>query len=86
MFLDFKQNFRKHFENMLNKVNKSTGILRKLENTLSSHSKSFIRPHPTYGDIIYDQAYNASFQQKVESIQYNAELYVEHLKRKFLKS
>ena len=68
MFLDFKQNFRKHFENMPNKVNKSTGILRKLENTLPSHSKSFIRPHPNYGDIIYDQAYNASFQQKVESI------------------
>ena len=33
---------------------------------------SFIRPHLDYGDIIYDQVHNASFQQKVESIQYNA--------------
>ena len=36
--------------------------------------KSFIRPHLDYGDVTYDQAYNASFQQKVESIQYNAAL------------
>ena len=34
--------------------------------------KSFIRPHLDYGDVIYDQAYNVSFQEKVESIQYNA--------------
>ena len=34
--------------------------------------KSFIRPHLDYGDVTYDQAYNVSFQQKVESIQYNA--------------
>ena len=27
-----------------------------------------------YGDIIYDQAYNASFHRKLESIQYNAVL------------
>ena len=36
--------------------------------------KSFIRPHLDYGDIIYDQAYNASFHQKLDSIQYNAAL------------
>ena len=36
--------------------------------------KIFIRPHLDYGDINYDQAYNASFQQKVESIQCNAAL------------
>ena len=36
--------------------------------------KSFIRPHLNYGDIIYDQAYIQSFQQKVESIQYVAAL------------
>ena len=29
-----------------------------------------------YGDIIYDQAYNLSFHQKLESIQYNAALAV----------
>ena len=36
--------------------------------------KYFIRLHVDYGDIIYDQAYNLSFYQKLESIQYNAAL------------
>ena len=58
---------------MLNKVNKTIGLLRKLQNTVPSPSlltiyKSFIRPHFDYGDIIYDQVYTASFRQKVESI------------------
>ena len=34
--------------------------------------KSFIRLHLDYGDIIYDQAYKASFHQKLELLQYNA--------------
>ena len=34
-------------------------------------SKSFILPPLDYGDIIYDQAYTASFHQKIESVQYN---------------
>ena len=57
---------------MLNKVDKIIGLLRKSQNTLPRPSlltiyKLFIKPRL---DIIYDQAYNASFQQKVESIQY----------------
>ena len=77
MFLDFKLTFQEHLENMLNKVNKTIGLLRKLQNTLPRPSlltiyKSFIRPHLDYGNVMYDQAYNVSFQQKVESIQYNA--------------
>ena len=35
---------------------------------------AFIRPYLDYGDIIYDQAYNTSFRQKLDSIQYNATL------------
>ena len=31
-----------------------------------------MRPHLDYGDIIYDEAYNETFHQKLESIQYNA--------------
>ena len=31
--------------------------------------KSFIRPHLDYGGVIYDQHYNNSFHQKLESIQ-----------------
>ena len=62
---------------MLNKVNKTIRPLWKLQNTLPRSSlliiyKSFIRAQLDYGDIILDQAYNASVQQKVESIQYNA--------------
>ena len=34
----------------------------------------FIRPHPDYADVIYDQHYNNFFHQKLESIQYNATL------------
>ena len=61
------------------KVNKTIRLRRKVQNTLPRPSlltsyKSFIRPHFAYSDIIYDQAYNTSFQQKVESIQYNAAL------------
>ena len=74
------------------------GLLRKLRNTLPRPSlltiyNLFIRLRLDYGDIIYDQAYNASFQRKVESLRYNAALaitgailYVEHLERNFLKS
>ena len=59
LFLEFKLNFQEHFENILNKVSKTIGLLRKLQNTLHRASlltlyKSFIRPHLDYGDIIYD--------------------------------
>ena len=64
---------------MLNKVSKTIGLLRKLQKILPRPPlitiyKSFIRSHLDYGDIIYDQAYNVSFHQKIESIQYNAAL------------
>ena len=36
--------------------------------------KSFLRPHLDYGDVIYDRAFNESFQNKLESVQYNAAL------------
>ena len=61
---------------ILNKVNKTIGLLHKLHNILPRSAlltiyKSFIRPLLDYGDIIYDQAYNASFHQKLELLQYN---------------
>ena len=54
-------------------INNTIGLLRKLQNALPRPSlmtsyKSFIRPHLGYGDIIYDQAYDASFQQNAERI------------------
>ena len=34
--------------------------------------KAIMRLYLDYGDKIFDEAYNATFQQKFESIQYNA--------------
>ena len=34
----------------------------------------FIRPHLDYEDAIFDQAYNKSFHESLESLQYNASL------------
>ena len=79
MLLDVKLNFQGHLKNIYSKVNKTTGLLCKLHNTLPrlpllTIYKSFITPHLGYGDIIYDQAYTASFHQKIESVQYNSAL------------
>ena len=37
-------------------------------------NKSFIRSHLDYSDIIFDHAFNKSFHDNLESIQYNASL------------
>ena len=65
-----------HLKLILNKPNKTIGILGKFQNILPRSAlltiyKTFIIPHLDYGDI-HDQAYNASFHQKLELLQYNA--------------
>ena len=55
MILDTKLDFSLHLKNVQNKVNKTIGLLRKLQDTLPRTSliiifKSFIRPHLDYGD------------------------------------
>ena len=75
--LNNRLSFEDHLKIILSKVNKTIGLLRKLQNILPRSAlltiyKSFIRPHLDYGDIIYDQPYNASFHQKLELLQYNA--------------
>ena len=77
--MDSRLDFKEHLEIIFKKNSKTIGLLRKLQNLLPRKSlitvhKSFIRPHIDYGDIIYDQANNASFQRKLESIQYDAAL------------
>ena len=79
MILVTKLNFQEHLKNVLNKVNKTTGPLQKLQNILPRGPlltiyKWFIRPHLDYGNVIYDQRYNSSFHQKLESMQYIAAL------------
>ena len=58
------------------KVNQAIGLLQKLQKTLPrlvliTMYKAFVRPHLDYGNMIYDEAYNKTFHQKLESIQYN---------------
>ena len=75
--LDNRLSFEDHFKMIINKVNKTIGLFHKLQNILPRSLlftiyKSFIRPHIDYGDITYEQAYNTSFHQKLERLQYNA--------------
>ena len=70
MILDTKLNFQEHIKNILTKLNKTIGLLQKLQNILAQESlltifKSFVRPHLDYGDVIYDQSYNNTFHQKM---------------------
>ena len=63
----------------MNKVDKTIGLLCKLEAVLPRPLlviiyKAFVKPHLDCGDIIYHQAHKEPFHQKLESIQYNAAL------------
>ena len=72
---DTSLSYEHHTKSILNKVNKTTGLLRRFQLILPRHLtiyKAFIRPHLDYGDVIYDRAFNESFHQRLESIQYNA--------------
>ena len=79
MHLDSKLNFSEHVKTIFQKTNETIGLLRKLQTPLPRAPlvtiyKLFIRPHLDYGDIIYEQTFNISFQQEMETIQYNAAL------------
>ena len=86
IILDFRLDFKKHLEIIFKKFCKTIGLLRRLPALLPRKSliticKAFIRSHMDYGDIIYDQAYNASFHRKPESIKYNATLAITDVMR-----
>ena len=73
MFLNFKLNFQEHFDNMLHKVNKTIGLLRKLQSI------------PMFKRIMHV----FSKKQKTFSLmqaQPLQELYVKHLGKFFLKN
>ena len=77
MILDSNLSYEHHIKYILNKVNKTIGLLRKFQLISPRHSlitiyKTFIRPHLDYGDVIYDRDFNELFHQCLESIQYNA--------------
>ena len=77
IILDSKLTFEDYYKTVLSKTNRTIGLLRKLQNLLPREAlitiyKAFVRPHLDYGDVLFDQAFNASFHEKLESIQYNA--------------
>ena len=79
LFLDPKLSFDEHIQYILIKTHKIIGMIRKLQPiipraALLTTYKSFLRPHLNYGDVIYDRVFNESFQNKLESVQYNAAL------------
>ena len=66
-------------EKKIGKASKKIGVIKKLfkslpRNDLLTIYKSFVRPHPDYGDIAYDPPNNESFISKFEQVQYNAAL------------
>ena len=77
LLLDNRLSFEEYLIAMGAKVSRTIALLHKLQHLLPRQAlitiyKSFIRPYLDYGDIFYDKAFNASFHQKIESVQYNA--------------
>ena len=86
VYLDDKLNFREYLHNIFKKVNKTIRLLRKLQNNiprapLVTIYKFFVRSHLDYVDILNDQRFNNSFHEKLEPVQYNAELAITGAKR-----
>ena len=76
LFLNPKLNFDEHIQCILIKTRKIIGLIRKLQPIIQRAAlltiyKPFLRPHLDYGDVIYDRAFIKSFQNKLESVQYN---------------
>ena len=72
--LDPKLTFEEHYKTVLSKTNRTIGLLLKLQNLLPREVlitiyKAFVRPHLDYGDVLFDQAFNSSSHEKLESIQ-----------------
>ena len=71
--LDIKLNFSEHIKSITRKISKTMGLLRKFQQILPRSSlltiyKTFLRSQLDYADIIYGQAYNSTFPDKLESI------------------
>ena len=67
---DSKLSFDKHLNSVLKTIGKTVGLLRKFQGVLPRTSlitiyKSFIRPHLDYGNIIYYQKFDESFNQRI---------------------
>ena len=81
LLLDKRLTFDRHVEEMMLRANKGRYLSRNIylrrylsRNSLLTICKALIRPHLDYGDVVYDYPGNASFMQKLESVQYNSSL------------
>ena len=73
MILDSNLIYGHHIKSILNRVNKTIGLLCKFQLIHPRHSliviyKTFIRPHLDYGDLLYELTLNDSFHHCLESI------------------
>ena len=76
IFLNTWLIFEEHFKVITTKVNKTIALLQKLQkalprSVLMTMNKAFVRLYLDYG-VIYEEAYNETFHQNLQSIQYNA--------------
>ena len=74
IFLDARLTFDEHLKVITTKVNKTIGLLQKMQKTLRravlmTMFKALVRAHLEYDDIIYDKAYKETFHLKLESNQ-----------------
>ena len=79
MVLDKRLSFNHHLKEKISSSRKGIGLITRLRKylprkTLLCIYKAFVRPHLNYGYIIFDDPFNLSFVNKLESIQYNATL------------
>ena len=89
IILDTRLSFEKHLETLLCKINKTIGLIRKLQNLLLRTAlitlyKAFVCLHLDYIDILYDQAHNGSFHQKFAQLL--LEQYAVHQGRNYTKN
>ena len=75
--LDSKLTFNEHLYNVLNRINKTIGLLSKLQfflprKFLVTIFKEFVRLHLNYSDVLYDHSFNNYLHEILEWIQYNA--------------
>ena len=71
--LDFELTFEEHLLKLFKKNSKNIGLLHKLQTLLPRTTfitiyKVFVRPHLDYGDILYDQAFNSSFHDRLAPV------------------
>ena len=76
MFLDCKLNFEEHLKTIVNRINKTIGLLRKFRTSYQGNRYlQYVNPLSDHTLIILTLfTTNTSFHQKLEALQYNAAL------------